>query len=216
MHETTTGKTSKEVTTTVFEKNYQVAYTLSGISFDASIGFDDHISEQLQPFDTDGQKAFHPGYLSGFYAEIGDADKKEYEAYACEQFQDYTRNLIIESEGSEAKNLIIPTRVQSVSHALHPVWFMSYRRKNELIYAAVNGQTGKVAADLPLSPLRILLAALLSVLLIFGAVNLVMNLLPSIKAGATLMICSLLTFTYTALLQDTYLTTLARCLHMPI
>ena len=216
LHETTTGKTSKEVTTTVFEKNYQVAYTLSGISFDASIGFDDHISEQLQPFDTDGQTAFHPGYLSGFYAEIGDADKKEYEAYACEQFQDYTRNLIIESEGSEAKNLIIPTRVQSVSHALHPVWFMSYRRKNELIYAAVNGQTGKVAADLPLSPLRILLAALLSVLLIFGAVNLVMNLLPSIKAGATLMICSLLTFTYTALLQDTYLTTLARCLHMPI
>ncbi|MBR6040742.1 MAG: hypothetical protein IKP38_09720 [Clostridia bacterium] len=54
---------------------------------------------------------------------------------------------------------------------LYPVWFMSHRMKNgKLTYAAVNGSTGTVAADFPLSVPKVLLFALgvAFVLFLFG------------------------------------------------
>ena len=51
---------------------------------------------------------------------------------------------------------------------LYPVWFMSHRMKNgKLTYAAVNGSTGTVAADFPLSIPKVLLFALGIAFLLF-------------------------------------------------
>ena len=69
-------------------------YTLSGINHDASVKFDDHISERLEPYQTADKKPFHPGYLSGFYAETGDIDKDEYKEYVTEKFKDFTLSKI--------------------------------------------------------------------------------------------------------------------------
>lgn len=41
------------------------------------------------------------------------------------------------------------TECKEAASAMLPVWFLSYRNKDRVAYATVNGQTGKVAADIP-------------------------------------------------------------------
>ena len=181
-------------------------YRLDGFSHDASVTFDDDLSESLAPFRQEGAVSFAPAYLSGFYAETGNVDPHEYD-------EEIQREIVADAErvyaGSKAvegavsdKKLSLsqaeskyPAKIKSVSRTMNPVWFMSCRNKDSITYAAVNGQTGKVAADLPLSPIRILAAALLISAGVFLAVFAIMNALPSIKANMTLALCALLAIT---------------------
>lgn len=78
----------------------------------------------------------------------------------------------------------------------------------------MNGETGKVAADLPLSPLRILLAALLASALAFGFFFAFFSLLPSVKASTTLMMCSIITSAGLYYLLDSYIGTVSQSLRI--
>lgn len=181
-------------------------YTLKGFSHDASMTFDDDLSESIAPFKQSGAVTFTPAYLSGFYAEVGNVDPHEYDneiskEIAVEAEKVYTSTPAI--QGAMDKNRLhletqknkFPTKIKSVSRTMNPVWFMSCRNKDSITYAAVNGQTGKVAADLPLSPVRILIAALGIAAIAFGIIFLVMTVMPSIKANFTLALCALLAVT---------------------
>ncbi len=182
----------------------QSNYHTEGYSRDASISFDDDLSESLSPYKIDGQKPFRAGYLSGFYAETGNVNPHTYDVAVIEEMKedaivvfqndstiaDCMKYNTLKLRPPEESN--IPIKVESVSRTLNPVWFMSYRNGNTITYATVNGQTGKVSADLPLSPLRILIFALGISALIFLALLMGMEYIPSIKANVTLTLCSLL------------------------
>ena len=62
---------------------------------------------------------------------------------------------------------------------------MSYREGDRITYASVNGQTGKVVADFPISRLRFLLASLLTAALVFLAMNLFLTLKPEWSLAIT-------------------------------
>ena len=197
----------------VYEQVYYFDnYYLTGVEHDASSNFDDHISERLEPFPGMNKKPYHPGYLSGFYAEISDINKDEYKDYAEEIFHDYA---LSRQNKNKIKKENVKTKVEALQCGLHPVWFMSYRRKNKLTYAAVNGATGKVSADLPTSPLRVMLAALLSSAVLFGLIYLIMNLLPSMTAANTLVVCSLIAAAGAYFLHKGHLETVGESLKMP-
>jgi hypothetical protein len=40
------------------------------------------------------------------------------------------------------------------NYALLPVWFLSYKYRNKYYYFAMNGQTGEVAGQVPVSPVK--------------------------------------------------------------
>ena len=181
-------------------------YRLEGYSHDASATFDDDLSESLAPYDAKQQLGFHPGYLSGFYAETGNVDPHEYdEAITEEMKEDAAR--VIESDPQVAETVKkqkltmdyakseAPVFITDARRALYPVWFMSRRSGNEITYAAVNGQTGRVSADLPLSPAKILITAGCIAAGLFGVLALIMGFLPAIKANTTLALCLLLMLT---------------------
>ena len=218
----------------LFGTTFVTKYNISGeietkiesYSHDASVSFDDHLSEKIAPFEPDAQKPFNPSYLCGFYAEAGDADKTEYKALADEELR--LRSCEVISSDPEVKPSLpkastlnydtekskLPFVNQKTELALFPVWFMGYRRKSKVTYAAVNGQTGKVGADLPLSPLRILLAALIAAAAIFGLTYLVMHLLPSLKAKTTLGICSMLMMGGLFVMQNAFFQTVSNAIRM--
>ena len=196
-----------------FEQWYGTDYTITGLSHDASSNFDDHISEHIAPYDEEGIAKFHPGFLSGFYAEIGDMDHETYTRYAQEKCQDFTSGQVPYSMTNEEMRSI-KTDVTSLSNVLYPVWFMSYRRKNKISYAAVNGQTGKVSADLPLSPLRIVAFALALAAALFVLFGLFMSALPSIKASSLLIICAAVAFASGCFLTESLLSTLKQSLRL--
>ena len=192
------------------EGNYMVSdnYSISGAidtevdgySHDASVAFDDAISEDLAPFRPEGRKPFTPGFLSGFYTIVGDVPRENLDKMVEEHAEKETlKNL--SAPNSEIGKILrnrrlhpkktgshVPTEILQADRTLYPVWFMSYRQGDKLTYAAVNGQTGKVSADFPASLPKILtlaavLTALLFALLMFG---------PSVKAGSAALITGIL------------------------
>ena len=216
---------------TVTSKTYSVTGTvdtaLNGYTHDASIAFDDHLSEKLAPYDTTQQKPFNPSYLCGFYAETGDANVAEYNLLARQELLQHGCAVIAQDPQVAPKlpkhNLHfckeatqLPLKITDSKQVLYPVWFMSYRRKDKITYATVNGQTGKVGADLPLSPLKIIIAALIGAAAVFGALCGVMTFLPSIKATAILTLCSLLMMAAVYTLQNAFGETVSKALHSDI
>lgn len=212
--------------TDYYDVTGNASYTVSSnITHDASVAFDDHISERLEPFDMKSLRHFRPGYLCGFYAETGDVDLEEYSAGLYEEMADSVREaaqydpqlkpmlspdkLKITADDEE----LIPFKITPGKRRLYPVWFMSYRRGDKLTYAAVNGQTGKVAADLPLSPLRILLAALGISAVLFGLLMLLFRFLPSIQPHTVTALSGLLGLTGMYILQHSYVNTVGRALN---
>lgn len=156
-----------------------------GLSYDASSSFSDNISEAIAPYDLKGMKAFTPGYLSGFYADTADVDAKVYqpsaEATATQETLKRIRNkkpfTSYETDAIQPKQL--HTKTESADSAMLPVWFMSYRKNNRVAYVTINGQTGKVVADIPIDPKRYLLTSLLVAIPIFLYFALFSILLPS-------------------------------------
>lgn len=195
-----TGSTKGVFTTKTYRLDGDIDVELDGYGHDASQAFDDRISEHIAPFDPEGHKPFAPGYLSGFYADIGDVSAYSYTQKATDAVCKDTVKLMAKDEKvTRAKGGIgkikidthhpqIPTDITGAHRTLYPVWFMSYRNKDKITYAAVNGQTGKVSADLPVSPVKILLA----VLVLGAAIAAALFLLPSVKANWTLAVSAIL------------------------
>lgn len=73
---------------------------------------------------------------------------------------------------------------------------MSYRKGDRVCYATVNGQTGKVAADLPVDPKRYFFGSVLLAIPIFLLLNLFLTLTPSVFLIITAIISSLIAIIY--------------------
>lgn len=147
-----------------------------GISYDASSSFDDSISANLAPYDVKNMKRFTPAFLSGFYADTADIPASIYEYDAAELAKDNTLSevkKVPQFRGITIKNLDsitsdgLGTQFKKIDYSMFPVWFMSYRNKDRVAYATVNGQTGKVVADVPISIGKFMLGSLITAIPIY-------------------------------------------------
>ncbi len=170
----TKGQTSKRrgdyIYTSHFAVDSQVDIDYSGLSYDASSSFEDRLSDAIAPFDLKESDNFTSSYLSGFYADTSDVSAEVYErearelalddaARAIAAGQSYTKHGVTGNEVAEKleKNGV------NISHKLgmFPVWFLSSNIGDRVIYAVVNGQTGKVAMDLPIDIWKYFLGCLI-------------------------------------------------------
>ena len=158
---------------------YKDHYTLSGdldagyagYSCDASSNFYDNISQALGPYTANQIKNFTPSFLSGFYAETADVSPNVYKQDAEEMAAEATYDRLKKDAVFRRYGLVQPsqskmaaalyTNCDGKDSAMFPVWFMSYRNKDRIAYATVNGQTGKIVADLPVDEKRFFVSSLL-------------------------------------------------------
>ncbi|MCI8454442.1 MAG: zinc ribbon domain-containing protein [Lachnospiraceae bacterium] len=179
----------------------EIEETYKGLAYDASSTFSDSLSSAIAPFDLKKRKEFVPAFLSGFYADTSDVNQYVYQAEAEE--------LVLEDAGSHLVkdpvcrgchagkkdtqyalwNALRPSE-RAVELAMLPVWFLSCRNGGRVIYAAVNGQTGKAAADLPVDEKRYLAGSFFLAVPLFFLLNLFLTVTP----GRLLLIAGLLAF----------------------
>lgn len=147
-----------------------------GLSYDASSSFEDNLSETLAPYDVKHMKRFTPSFLSGFYADTADVPAEVYQGEAMElaydnsikeisavpEFSEYT---LTENESLSPESL--GTTIKAADYSMFPVWFLSYRNKDRVAYATVNGQTGKVVADVPVSIGKFMLGSLIAAIPVY-------------------------------------------------
>lgn len=125
-----------------------------GIVYDASKQLNDELAIRLEPYDLGGVKPFAPEYLSGFYADKYDLDWQEVEAYGAaraKQFFDIEMKKSVKADSVYLLNLGKPSyEFQKIQYALMPVWFITFRYKNEPYTILINGQTGKMVGSVPI------------------------------------------------------------------
>lgn len=172
-----------------------------GLSYDASSSFDDHISEKIAPYDVKGMKKFTPAFLSGFYADTADVDPQAYEQDAKNiAISNSTNAIYREFNGVRLDSILSPevlnTQVKEVDSAMFPVWFMSYRNAGRVAYATINGQTGKVVADIPIDVRKYLTGSLLLALPIFVLLNLLFTITPFALLIITMLLAIISMFIY--------------------
>ncbi len=186
------GKQSRRRGDYVYTRHYRLQSQLDasckGLSYDASASFADNLSSAIAPFAIREAKEFSPAYLSGFYADRGDVPSYTYYDDAQEMAGQYVaeqmdRNRIYRKYNvslSDMAKAFHPRRTEE-ELGMFPVWFLGCRSHDgkRISYAVVNGQTGKVAADLPIDPKKYLLGSLLLAVPLFFLLNLFLTLTPT-------------------------------------
>ncbi len=197
----------------IFHVKGELDDTFLGDAYDASLNFYDDISMGLAPFDFHSHKPFTPSFLSGYYAECGDVSKEVYLGEAMELAQEATMHKITTCDelktfklvGLEEGEVPFQTTLVKAAKTLYPVWFMSYRNGDKVAYAAVNGQTGKVAADMPVDKKKYVGYSMLLAIPLFLILNLLFTFSP-MQVTTLCAVCLLVTLVlYASELHEIYL-----------
>ena len=175
--------TTKYIATGRLESHYE------GLAHDASLSFEDDVSEKIVPFMQVDSVNFDECYLNGFYANAADQNEQEYRrkmlgteneliiAEAKKEFSDIgLQEREAKAQLADESAYLVETKT---SLAMYPVWFLSYRRGDRVSYGTVNGQTGKVYAEFPASPYKYLLFSLITAVPIFLLLNLLLTAMPA-------------------------------------
>ena len=184
--------------TNVHSENLYVKY--EELAYDASSSFSDDLATSIWPYHLDKKQKFSPAFLSGFYADTQDLDHDLYLEEALDLVTTDTIQRIHKdpfhfrerSYGWKLKPVddTFEFKAEKIDLAMFPVWFLSYRQKDRVAYAVMNGQTGKLAGDMPIAIHKYLLCSLLGAIPIFLLLHYFWNMQPV----SLLIICALLSF----------------------
>ena len=135
---------------------YYSGYLVSG-----SRGLAQQDAGRIKPFHLPALKRYEPYYLAGWLSEEYSVERQEALRTSQEEFsRRQQQNVAAHLPGDTHSDLRVSTRFANVNSdlILLPVYLLSYRYGEKLYRFMINGQTGKLAGDKPLSVWRILLA----------------------------------------------------------
>lgn len=165
------AKLEKDIATTTYTKKVGTAYTettyydstfhlsldYDGIVFDGLSNFSDEISNEILPFKNEDKREFEINYLSGFYADTTDVESDVYDEKVRKILKSVVNKDNIERQIRDyqlEKEIKVADRDISIDKPkilFAPVYFLANRYGDRVCYGVVNGQTGKVYADIPIS-----------------------------------------------------------------
>lgn len=126
-----------------------------GVPYDASRYYDDEIAARVLPFDMKKERPFLPAYLSGFYADASTVPAETYyrdaEETASDDIVAEVARRVKKQDGIsvEKESSHIEAHTRSHHSTMFPLWFLTWRKNDRVVYAVVNGESGKVVSDLP-------------------------------------------------------------------
>lgn len=124
------------------------------IPVDGSTKMEDRYMDAIEPFNYDDLVPFARAYLPGFLAEKYDVDAEQSLSRVSERISQsvaFAMNATLPYDQYTLKNQHIAFTDKSARYALLPVWMLTTRWKGETYTFAMNGQTGRIVGDLPVS-----------------------------------------------------------------
>lgn len=134
------------------------------IPVDGSTKFDDDIMDSIEPYDYEKLTDFSPSYMSGFLAEKYDVNSEESykraEDRAINSTIEELKNIMVGYTSVIVKNSNVNVSKSNTSYVLLPVWMLNIKYKNKMYKFAMNGQTGKMVGNVPISISKLILKSL--------------------------------------------------------
>jgi hypothetical protein len=125
--------------------------------------------ERIYPFDTGALVPYEPGFLSGWGAEAYTIDLRNgWETGQAIIEQRVRLACANEVPGDTHRNLQVDTAFSNMTykHVLFPVWIASYRYRGKVYHFLINGQTGEVQGQAPISWIRVALVVIVAVIIL--------------------------------------------------
>ena len=127
-----------------------------------SKGLHPKLLRQVEPFPTKEAVPYDAGYLAGFVVERYQVDLRSASQASRALMERKTEGLCAEQiPGDTYRNLQTAQQysAQTFKHILAPVWLLTYQYHGKPFQVVVNGYTGKIAGEHPLSWVKIFFAA---------------------------------------------------------
>lgn len=164
---------------------------------DASAAFDDNLAAAIAPYTHSEAEPFRDGYLGDFYADMPSVEPELYDEEVTGEAVDELKEEIEKSGAHremeydyDDEKLASQINKEGVRADLYPVWFMTHKLKNDRVaYAVANGQTGKLAMDLPVSKRKFFIGVSLITVILYAAF---LILFGYMTPGTLTGICSLI------------------------
>jgi hypothetical protein len=142
----------------------------------ASRGLDGSMCKEIEPFPTADLVPYEPSFIAGFLAEEYAMGADEALALAKERMASEIRAACArEVPGDTHRNLEVQTRLSGIAYknALLPIWVSVYEYGGKPFRFLVNGVTGKVSGQAPLSWVKVglLVAAIVMVFIVMAVVK---------------------------------------------
>lgn len=125
------------------------------IPVDASKKLDDTMMHKIEPYDYNDLTDFSMQYMSGFMAEKYDVEADEAEQVMQERVDGYMEGRLRETIGGYSSFTVSDSRINLLdtaqSYSMMPIYLLVNKYKGKNHTFIINGQTGKVVGDTPIS-----------------------------------------------------------------
>ena len=115
----------------------------------------DDMMDALEPFDYSTMTDFQFSYLAGYFAERYDVDKEASWPRVQTRINQAARSLTEQTMSGyvsrQVSNFSTQVLEKSTRYAMLPVWLLTTSYKGKTYLLAMNGQTGKMVGNLPMS-----------------------------------------------------------------
>jgi hypothetical protein len=176
---------NKEFTeTSIYNVKRHMKVFFEKIPVDASIAMPDDAMDMVEPYAYGELEPFQAKYMSGFEAEKYNMSQSELEPRAKKKARENATRLMNEtlsdytSIGDREENVQMDTN--DTKYSLLPVWNYSYTYKGKSYPFKLNGQSGKISGEPPISKAKVVgysATIFLSILAMGGLFNLIMGVL---------------------------------------
>jgi predicted RNA-binding Zn-ribbon protein involved in translation (DUF1610 family) len=138
----------------------QLQLFLDDVLVPAAGQVDKAMIQNLYPFDTKALVPYKPEFLAGWGAEAYSVDLKQgWTAGQSIMKSRIEQACAAQVPGDTQRNLRVNTAFSKMTykHVLFPVWIASYRYSDKIYHFLVNGQTGEVQGQAPISWIKVML-----------------------------------------------------------
>lgn len=124
------------------------------VPVDGSTKMDDALMESIEPYDISGAVPFRMAYLPGFLADKYDVDADASIGRANQRIKRSTEDAFASTVIGYTSVIPVSTNINlkngRARYALYPVWILNTQWNGRKFTFGINGQTGKIAGDLPM------------------------------------------------------------------
>ncbi len=142
------------VHTSYYHVHRDISANFVKIPADASTKMDDDIMDKLEPFYYDDLKEFNMAYLSGYLSEKYNMNFDSLMPRIKQRANEYLETFLdreLAMYDGHSMHSQKSVRLNRAIYAVFPVWILNYRYQGKNYIFAMNGQTGRIVADLPWS-----------------------------------------------------------------
>lgn len=152
-------------------------YRTAKIEFDkvpgnASTKANDEIMESIEPFNKEEIRDFSMSYLPGFIADNYDKSKEKVLPKVKNKIDNIAKNIVTNSITGYSSVSVIRRSIDfektECEYALLPIWMLIYSHNGKNYTFAMNGETGKVFGELPISKIKLLIMFIIVTIITFG------------------------------------------------